>query len=293
MFSFAQTDWREELKLTEYDIVLHNRIYEIRVDNYQIVQLIELQNGEFEGSLTNSTWLINPKEDGMKRIIQKIEIPESIVTLLMNELKQNDFENISNSNNCLNGSTTFFTVKTKKVDRAYSHWELESDYYYTDPDIPVEVRKSRKIMDLINDQFDLKQQYKNFICRFSIGDDSYNCILLDAETEKGTKSYRLPTDVVKSRNKRVTRQLSKNGFNDVHILSIEEVDHILTMVEKNDDSHKKVSSAIRGVISENDFRNLKITETLYLQVKFVEKDDPRKLRIVKLDSLFKFKEILK
>jgi hypothetical protein len=282
-----------ELKMTEYDISLHKRIYEIRVDDYQIVQLIELQNGNFEGSLTNSTLAINSENNEKKRINQKIKIPKSIVSFLMEELKQNGVENISDSNNKWpTGNTTFFTVKTDKVDRTYSHWELESDYYYTEPDIPDEVRKSRKIMDLINENFDLKQQYKNFICRFSFSNDSYKCILMGAKTEKGTKAYRLPADIVKKRTKRVIKQLEKNGFLGIQILSIEEVDHILTMAEKNDDSHKVVSNAFRRVISENDFRNLKITETIYLQVKFLEKANPGKLRIVKLNSSFKFEEII-
>ena len=276
-----------------YDISLHKRIYEIRVDDYQTVQLIELQNGNFEGSLTNSTLAINSQKNEKKRINQKVKIPKTVVSFLMNELKQNGFENILESNNKWpTGSTTFFTVKTDKVNRTYSHWELESDYYYKEPDIPDEVRKSRKIMDLINEKFDLKQQYKNFICRLSFADDSFKCILMGAETEKGTKAYRVPEDIVKKRTKRVIKQLVKNGFLDIQILSIEEVDHILTMAEKNDDSHKVVSSAFRRVISENDFRNLKITETIYLQVKFVEKANPGKLRIVKLNSSFKFEEII-
>lgn len=294
IFSFAQTDWKSELKLIEYNIDLHNRIYEISVEDYQIVQLVELQNGEFKGTLTNSVWTTNEKEDRIKRIVQKIKIPESIVTLLMNELKQNDFEYIPDCGNCmgLDGATTFFTVKTEKVERTYSYWELESDYYFKEPNIPVGVRKTRKILNLINDQFDLKQQYKNFINRLSFGKYAYSSILLNVETEKGIKAFRLPADVEKSRIKRVTRQLVKNGFIDVQILTIEEVDHILTMAEKNDDSHKVVSNAIRGIISESAFRNLRIAETLYLQVKFVEKANPGNLRIVKLNSSFKFKEII-
>jgi len=294
IFSFAQADWKSELKLIEYDSILHNRIYEIGVEEYQMVQLVEFQSGEFEGTLTNSVWTTNRKKDIIKRIIQTIKIPESIVTLLMKELKLNDFENIPDSDNYmqLDGRTTFFTVKTDKVDRTYSYWELESDYYYRERPIPIGVRKSRKILDLINARFDLKKQYENFISRLPFEKNTYSSIILDIDTNKETRAFTLAPDIVKSRIKRITRQLSKNGFNDVHILTIEEVDHILTMAEKNDDSHKEVSTAFRGVISENVFRNLKITETIYLQVKFVEKAKPRKLRIVKLNSSFKFKGII-
>ena len=105
-------------------------------------------------------------------------------------------------------------------------------------------------------------------------------------------AIRLPSDVVKSRIKRVTRQLSKNGFKDVDILSIEQVNRMLTMAEKNDDSHIDVSNIIKGIINEDGLRNLKLAETIYLQVKFVEKSKPKKLRIVKLTSFFQFKEII-
>jgi len=295
IFSIAQTNWKSELKLIEYDSLLHNRIYEIKVEDNQFVQLIELQNGEFEGSLTNSVWETNPKEERDKRIVQKINIPKSTVDLLMHELKQNDFENIPDCNNCmgLEGTTTYFFIKSDKVERTYSYWELESDYYHKEPNISVGLRKSRKILDLINKQFDLKQEFKKFISRLPIKKHSYNSIFMGAETGKGTKVFKVSEYIEESRIKRVKRQLLKHGFINVRILSLEQVDHILTMEEKNDDSRKVVSNSLRGVMTENAFRNLKIAETLYFQVKFVEKAYPNNLRIVKLNLSFKFKKIIK
>jgi len=46
-FSISQTNWETELNLIEFDSLIHNRIYEIGVEDYQIVQLIELKNVEF------------------------------------------------------------------------------------------------------------------------------------------------------------------------------------------------------------------------------------------------------
>ena len=294
IFSFAQTDWKSDIKLIEYDSILHNRIYEIGVEEYQMVQLVEFKSGEIEGTLTNSVQTTNQKEESTKRIVQTIKLPKSIVTPLMEELKRNDFETIPDSKSYMepDGKTTFFTVKTKKVNRTYAYWELESNYYYRERAIPIGVQKSRKILDLINARFDLKKQYDNFIGRLPFKKDAYSSIILDSDTKKETMAIRLPSDVVKSRIKRVTRQLSKNGFKDVDILSIEQVNRMLTMAEKNDDSHIDVSNIIKGIINEDGLRNLKLAETIYLQVKFVEKSKPKKLRIVKLTSFFQFKEII-
>lgn len=185
LFSTAQADWESELKLTKYDSILHKRIYEIGIEDYQIVQLIEFQNGKFEGALTNSVWTTNRKEEKIKRIIQKTIIPELIVENLINKLEQNNFENIlscDENEGCLNGldgTTTFFNIKSNKITRTISFWELESNYYYKEPNIPNNVKQSRKIIELINMQFDLKQQFENFTSRLPFGKYIYSSIIME------------------------------------------------------------------------------------------------------------------
>ena len=184
-FSISQTNWKTELNLTQFDSLIHNRIYEIGVEDYQIVQLIELKSGKFKGTLTHSVWTTNRKEERIKIIVQKINIPESTAKILMTNLSKNDFENIPDCNEkegCLiglDGTTTFFNVNTNKIERTLSYWELESDYYYKEPNIPNSVRQSRKILDLINEQFDLKEQFENFTSGLPFGKYIYSSMIME------------------------------------------------------------------------------------------------------------------
>ena len=184
MFSSAQTDWKAELKLTEYDSVLHKRIYRIQVDDYQIVELTEFKNGEFNGSLTNSVWKANRKEYRTKLITQKIKIPNPTVEKLMTELESEDFENIPDCKdveNCiqgLDGTTISFSVIKNGTERNYSYWEPESDYYYKDKIIP-EVLKVREILKSINSEFNLWENFTKFRDRLPKGKYTYGMIVLE------------------------------------------------------------------------------------------------------------------
>ena len=46
-----------------------------------------------------------------------------------------------------------------------SYWELESDYYYNQNKVklPVEILKARNFISIINQEFDLKEQFQNFL----------------------------------------------------------------------------------------------------------------------------------
>jgi len=103
----------------------------------------------------------------------------------MTNLIKNNFENIpkcDENDGCLiglDGTTTFFNVKTNKIEKSQSYWELESDYYYKEPNIPNSVRQSRKILDLINEQFDLKVQFGNFTSRLPFGKYIYSSMIME------------------------------------------------------------------------------------------------------------------
>jgi len=183
-FSTAQTDWKAELKLTQYDSVLYKRIYRIQVDDYQIVELSELRDGEYNGSLTNSVWKAKGKEYRTKLILQKIKIPNLTVEKLMNDLKNNDFENIpdcQNVKNCiqgLDGTTISFSVLKNGTERNYSYWEPESDYYYKDNIIP-EVIKVREILKSIKSEFDLWGNFTKFRDSLPKGKYTYGMIVME------------------------------------------------------------------------------------------------------------------
>ncbi|WP_147298373.1 hypothetical protein [Winogradskyella pacifica] len=168
--------------MTEFDSKKHDRIYLVQIEDYQNVELIDFKNGEFSGSLTHSVWTINRKGIRKDSIIQKITIPNSMAEKLISELNNNGFGNLKDCNeveNCisgLDGTTTFFkAIKNGEINTA-SYWELESDYYYNLDKIkaPAEVIKARKLISIINAEFDLSKQFQDFLNRLPIGRYSFS-----------------------------------------------------------------------------------------------------------------------
>ncbi|MGJ5640793.1 hypothetical protein [Formosa sp. S-31] len=291
----AQDSWRTQLKLVEFDSSIHERLYEVDIEDYQVLQLIELKNGDFKGVLTNAISSSKDQDGHLKRDVQNISITQTTVEKLMKLLKQNDFETIPDDcsyNQTLDGSMTTFVVNTNSLQRSYSYWELESDYYHREPNISPELRKVRKIMDAINAEFNLKQQLKTLVKILHLEQQYFHSIFMDVETEKGTKAFRIFNFKEDSKTKRVTKQLEKHGFTDIQIIALEQVDHFLTAQEKNNSSHEESADAFKSIISQEDYNNLPLTETLYYRVKFVEKAHPDKLRLVKLDLSFKFQNTI-
>jgi hypothetical protein len=189
---FSQTVYEKRFGVTEFDPTIHERMYRVQIDEYQITELIECKNGEFKGTLTHSIWTTNRKGIRKDSITQKITIPDSIVKKLISELNSNGFENLKDCEkveNCiigLDGTTTSFkTIKSTETNTAY-YWELESDYYYNQNKvkIPSEVNKARKLISIINSEFDLKKQFHNFLNRLPNGQYSYGMVSMT----KGSKT---------------------------------------------------------------------------------------------------------
>lgn len=185
-FCFSQTGSENRFGLTAFDSKLHERIYRVQVEDYQNVEMIEFKNGEFKGTLTYLVWKTNRKEIRKDSIVQKITIPDSTAKKLITELNSNRFEKLKDCDeveNCisgLDGTTTFFkTIKDGEINSA-SYWELESDYYYNQNKIklPAEVIKARKLISIINKEFDLNEQFQNFLNRLSNGRYSYSMLIM-------------------------------------------------------------------------------------------------------------------
>jgi len=181
-FCFSQTESQKRFGLTEFDPIKHERIYQIEVEDYQITELIEYKNGGFEGTLNHSVWTTNRKGIRKNNITQKIKIPNLTVKKLISELNENGLENLkdcSKVENCisgLDGTTTFFkTIKNGKINSA-SYWELESDHYYKQKKLklPAEVIKAKRMISIISQEFDLKEQFQNFLNRLPNGRYSYS-----------------------------------------------------------------------------------------------------------------------
>tara|TARA_R110000868_G_scaffold409765_1_gene695942 strand:- start:4667 stop:5329 length:663 start_codon:yes stop_codon:yes gene_type:complete len=185
-FCFSQTESEKRFGLTEFDAKKHDGIYRIQIEDYQNVELIDLKNGQFNGTLTHSAWITNRKGIRKDSIIQKIAIPNSMAEKLISELNNNGFGNLKDCNeveNCisgLDGTTTFFkAIKDGEINTA-SYWELESDYYYNQNKVklPAEVIKARKLISIINKEFDLKEQFQNFLNRLPNGRYSYSMLIM-------------------------------------------------------------------------------------------------------------------
>lgn len=185
-FCFSQTESEKQFGLTEFDSMEHERIYRVEIEDYQITELIEFKNGEFFGFLIHSVWTSNKKGIRKDNITQKIKIPNEKVRKLISELNENGFENLKDCNeieNCISGfdgtTTTFKAIKEQQITSA-SYWELESDYYYNQNKVklPSEVRNARKLISIINNEFDLKEQFHNFLSRLPDGRYTYSMQVL-------------------------------------------------------------------------------------------------------------------
>jgi hypothetical protein len=140
--SQAQKDFHFEFKPVEFDSLIHSRIYRIQIEDYQSLELIEFENGEYNGLLTNMILKVEKNKTRSRLLIQQIKIPSSTAKRLMTSLNEKDFENIPDCeeiSNCIkgfDGTTISFSIVKQDFKREYSYWEPESDHYYKDNLIP-------------------------------------------------------------------------------------------------------------------------------------------------------------
>lgn len=181
--SWAQLDHQSEFKPVVFDTLMHTRIYRIQIDNYQSLELIEFENGEFDGQLTNMILKVERNKTRSRLLIQRIKIPSSIAKRLIIKLKEKDFENIPDCkeiSNCISGfdgTTISFSIDKRDFKREYSYWEPESDHYYKDNLIP-EIVKVREILNTINGEFDLWKAFTDFRNRLPSGKYTYGTIVM-------------------------------------------------------------------------------------------------------------------
>ncbi|TDQ30583.1 hypothetical protein CLV82_1268 [Zeaxanthinibacter enoshimensis] len=107
--------------------------------------------------------------------------------MLISDLEGNGFENLEDCNkveDCISGldgtTTSFTTIKRGETNTA-SYWELESDYYYNQSKVklPAEVINARKLISIINKEFDLEEQFQNFLNRLPNGRYSYSMLIMN------------------------------------------------------------------------------------------------------------------
>lgn len=186
MPSWAQKDNQFEFKPVEFESHIYTRIYRIQIEDYQCLELLEFENGEFDGLLTNMILKVERNKTRSRLLIQQIKIPSFTVKKLMTILKEKDFENIPDCKdiaNCIKGfdgtTISFYTIKPN-FKREYSYWEPESDHYYKDNRVP-EIVKVREILNAVNLEFDLWQTFKDFRDRLPTGKYTYGTIVMEVK----------------------------------------------------------------------------------------------------------------
>ena len=179
-FSIAQTNKNSKLKLLEYDNDLQKRMYEIIVDDYQFLQLIETQNGKFNGIIKHCVWKLDSVEKKEKIFVKRINIPGGLVKKLMNDLRLNNFEYIpecSKEDGCikdLNRSTTYFNINTNQINRSISFLGVDpKDQLYKNLNIPPSLIQARKILELTYNEIDLRILFESFARKLPSGKYMY------------------------------------------------------------------------------------------------------------------------
>ncbi|MBC2838608.1 hypothetical protein [Robiginitalea sp. SC105] len=104
----------------------------------------------------------------------------------MEEFRDKGFERLKDCDaieDCirgLDGTTTTFESIDAGGPKTASFWELESDYYYDQKalEVPDEVLKARSFISAINKEFDLSEQFQNFLNRLPRGRYAYNHLIM-------------------------------------------------------------------------------------------------------------------
>jgi hypothetical protein len=185
-FTFiGQENWESEINLIQFDSTFHNKIYEVKINDYQILQLIKNNNDTFNGFLIHSIWKTNRKEEKIKKIVLKKVISILKTKELFLTLNKSGFENIEDCkshNDCMigfDGTTTTFNYITTANKKSVNFWELESDSSYKKNSLKEYIIKARNILSEINKVINLTLEFDDFLSKVPNGKYSYSSIIFE------------------------------------------------------------------------------------------------------------------
>jgi len=168
---------------TKLDSTKHQRIYQISKSDFQQIELIENLNGTFQGTLTNTIWKMNRKEERIRTIQQVLNIPAIHVEQLMNICYMNDIENLPSCEDVngyvhgLDGTSISFGIQTHELNRNYYYWELENNHYQ-DSTI-TETKKVRMMLSSIHERMSLKRLFNMFTNKLPSGKYAFGGIIME------------------------------------------------------------------------------------------------------------------
>ncbi|WP_186826913.1 hypothetical protein [Seonamhaeicola algicola] len=169
---------RIEVELKHYDSITFEKAYRVWTD-YQVVELIKLNDSTYNGALTNFVTK-HKRKNKTETIYQKIKISTGTAKELMTSLQKENIETLKDCSEIENypqgfdGKTYVFEIGTEKEKRIYSYWEPENERYQN-PEMP-EIKNVRNMLNAINAEFDLWKYFKDFRDRLPKGSYSYGMI---------------------------------------------------------------------------------------------------------------------
>ena|SRR6478672_7244801 len=99
----------------------------------------------------------------------------------MLNLEKKEIENIPNCidtkdciTNGLDGTLTNITITKKDMSRSYNYWEVESNHYYKNGNIPKEIQQIRNILHLLDETIHYRQHFRKFVDYLPNGSYSFD-----------------------------------------------------------------------------------------------------------------------
>ena len=179
-FLSSQTKGERETFKTEYDSIIHKKIYRIEYSSLHTIELIEFKEGNYKGCLVNS--LIRYGRKISKKFIQKITIPELLTEQLMNEFEELNIEKLEGCGNlfspeyncvgALDGDGTKITILTSAINKNLNFEAIYPGRTRTES-FPEKQKKAQKILNLINEKFNLKEYLHKYMKNLPSGTYGY------------------------------------------------------------------------------------------------------------------------
>tara|TARA_R110001606_G_scaffold397796_1_gene575264 strand:+ start:766 stop:1326 length:561 start_codon:yes stop_codon:yes gene_type:complete len=175
----SQTNNKKENFKTEFDSILHKRIYQIEYSSIHTIELIEFNEGNYKGRLINVLTRYGRKT---KNFVQKITIPKLLAEKLMNAFKTLNIETLkgcgnvfSREYNCvgaLDGDGTNIIISTNKIKR-----KLNFEAIYPGgkeyKNFPKKQITAQKILNLIHEKIDFKKFLHKYMKHLPSGTYGY------------------------------------------------------------------------------------------------------------------------
>ena len=170
----------ESLNLEQIEVTKYLRVYRIWT-TFQVVELIQVNDTVYKGQLVNYVTKLKRKKE--KILFESKEISDSTVNNLLDNLSTEKIESLPDSYDIKNypigvdGISYIFEIQNRNNYRVYSYWEPENDNYQ-DKNM-YEIIQVRKILDYLNTEFDLWNNFIEFRDNLPIGTYTYAGIIMN------------------------------------------------------------------------------------------------------------------